>query len=154
LWEKESGPEGASVTAALRPLARLELATGAPRKALEDCERALKVDERVQGAEAPDIALDLACLAEVHLARGAPEQATPLLERAQRLHVSAPRDPLDAAWASFLLARALTEQRKASERARASALAEEARTRMEGLGLRARAELRQVMAWRQREEAP
>ncbi|WP_224372375.1 serine/threonine-protein kinase [Hyalangium versicolor] len=154
LWEKESGPESASVTAALRPLAQLELATGAPRKALDDCERALKLDERVQGAEAADIALDLACIAQVHLARGAPELATPLLERAQRLHATAPRDPLDEAWASFLLARALTERHPAADRARAAELAEQAQTRMESLGLRARTELREVQAWRRKQEAP
>jgi tetratricopeptide (TPR) repeat protein len=151
LWEKEDGPEGVSVSTALRPLARLELATGAPLQALEDCERALKVDERAQGAHDPDVALDLACLAEVHLAQGRPEQAVPLLERARRLHESAPKDPLDAAWASFLLARALSEQREVSERARAAALAEEAQVRMEGLGLRARVELMRVVAWRRRE---
>ncbi|WP_224247829.1 serine/threonine-protein kinase [Hyalangium gracile] len=154
LWEKEGGPDGSSATNALRPLARVELASGAPRKALEHCQRALALDERVQGAEAPDVALDLACLAEGHLALGAPAQAVPLLERARRLHRIAPRDPLDEAWATFLLARALGEQRSAAERARAVALAEEARTRMEGLGIRARVELRQVMAWRQRVEAP
>nr|WP_306818537.1 serine/threonine-protein kinase [Archangium lipolyticum] len=151
LWEKESGPEGASITTALRPLARLELATGSPGKALEACARALEVDERVLGAEAPDVALDLACLAEVHLARGTPEQAVPLLERARLLHGSAPKEPLDAAWASFLLARALTEQRGSPDSARATALAEEAQTRMEGLGLRARVKLRQVVAWRRGE---
>jgi len=154
LWEKEGGPDGSLVTQALRPLARLELATGAPRKALEHCQRALAVDERVQGAEAPDVALDLACLAEGHLALGAPEQAVPLLERARRLHASAPRDPLEEAWSTFLLARALGEQRAAPDRTRSAALAEEARTRMEALGIRARVELKQVMAWQRRGEAP
>jgi tetratricopeptide (TPR) repeat protein/tRNA A-37 threonylcarbamoyl transferase component Bud32 len=154
LWEGAGGPDGSSITHALRPLGRLELATGAPRKALEHCQRALALDERVQGVEAPDVALDLACLAEGHLALGAPEQAAPVLERARRLHASAPRDPLDEAWAAFLLARALGEQRASPELARAAALAEEARGRMEALGLRARVELRQVMAWQRRGEAP
>lgn len=154
LWEKEGGPAGSLVTQALRPLAQLEVATGAPRKALEHCQRALAVDERVQGVNAPDVALDLACLAEGHLALGAPEQAVPLLERARKLHTSAPRDPLDEAWAVFLLARALGEQRSAPDRPRAAALAEEARGRMEGLGIRARGELKQVLAWQRRGEAP
>ncbi|HYI02380.1 tetratricopeptide repeat protein, partial [Hyalangium sp.] len=154
LWEKAGGPDGSSITHALRPLGRLELATGAPRKALEHCQRALALDERVQGVEAPDVALDLACLAEGHLALGTPEQAAPLLERARRLHASAPRDPLDEAWAAFLLARALGEQRASLDPARAAALAEEARGSMEALGLRARVELRQVMAWQRRGEAP
>lgn len=151
LWEKESGPEGASVTYALRALAELEQATGTPRKALELCQRALTVDERAQGAVSPDVALDLACLGQAHLALGAPARAAPLLERAREIHASAPRDPLDEAWACFLLARALGEQRSTEEGARASTLAEEARTRLERLGLRARRELREVVAWQQRE---
>jgi tetratricopeptide (TPR) repeat protein/tRNA A-37 threonylcarbamoyl transferase component Bud32 len=154
LWEKENGPESASVTNALRPLGWVELAAGTPRKALEHCGRALKVDERVQGAQAPDVALDLTCLAEAHLALGAPAQAVPLLERARGLHASAPRDPLDEAWTTFLLARALGHPRGGADRVRAAALAEEARTRLEGLGLRARQELRQVVAWQQREATP
>lgn len=154
LWEKEGGPDASSVTQALRPLARLEVATGAPRKALEHCQRALAVDERVQGVNAPDVALDLACLAEGRLALGEPEQAVPLLERARKLHTSAPRDPLDEAWAAFLLARALGELRSAPDRTRAAALAEEARERMESLGLRARVELKQVLAWQRRGEGP
>jgi tetratricopeptide (TPR) repeat protein len=154
LLEKEGGPEGSSVPQALRPLARLALDTREARQSLEYCQRALAVDERVQGGEAPDVALDLACLAEAHLALGAPEQAVPLLERARKLHASAPRDPLDEAWAHFLLARALGEQRASPDRARAAGLAEEARKRMEGLGSRARVELRQVLAWQRREAAP
>ncbi|WP_422724030.1 tetratricopeptide repeat protein [Hyalangium rubrum] len=154
LWEKEGGAEDAAVTNALRAQGQLELAAAAPRKALELCQRALEVDERVQGGEAPDAALDLACLAEAHLALRAPEQAAPLLERARKLHVSAPRDPLDEAWACFLLARALGEQRSAPDPTRATALAEEARTQLEGLGLRARVELRQVQAWQRRGGTP
>lgn len=154
LWEKEGGPDGSSATQALRPLARLAVATGEASRSLEYCQRALALDERVQGKEAPDVALDLACLSEGYLALGAPEQAVPLLERARKLHASAPRDPLDEAWASFLLARALGEQHQASDRARAVDLAEEARRQMEELGLRARVELRQVMAWQRREGAP
>jgi eukaryotic-like serine/threonine-protein kinase len=154
LWEKESGPEDASVAPALRTLAQLELATSAPRKALEHCQRALTVDEQAQGADSPDVALDLACLAEAHLVLGAPEKAVPLLERAREVHARAPRDPRDEAWASFLLARARGGQRSAPDRERAGALAEEARVRLERLGLRARQELREVVAWQRREETP
>jgi eukaryotic-like serine/threonine-protein kinase len=153
LWEAEAGAEGASVSVALRPLAELERGEGAFRRALELCARALEVDERVQGREAPDVALDLACLAEVHLARGESAQALPLLERALTLHASAPKDPLEEGWASFLLARALWAQRGEGARARARALAEEARRRMEGLGLRARERARQVLAWQRQVEA-
>jgi tetratricopeptide (TPR) repeat protein len=154
LWEKENGPDSATVATALRPLAQLELSTGAPRAALAHCQRALTLDERAQGADAPDVALDLACLAETHLALGTPEQAVPLLERARRLHASAPRDPLDEAWASFLLAQALWEQRSAPDPKRATALAEQARVQLDGLGLRARVELRKVLAWQNRHGFP
>ena len=154
LWKKNQGPDGAMATNALRPLARVDLATGASRAALGHCEHALRLDEKTQGAEAPDVALDLACLAEAHLALAAPDQAVPLLERAGRIHARSPRDPLDAAWATFLLARALGEQGQGPHRSRAAVLAEESRSRLEALGLRARWELREVMAWQARHPAP
>jgi tetratricopeptide (TPR) repeat protein len=154
LLEKENGPDSATVGNALRPLARLELDTGAPQVALAHCQRALRLDEKTQGAETPDAALDMACLAQAHLALGAPEHALPLLERAYAVHARAPRDPLDQAWASFLLARALAEQRSHPDRARAALLAREARGLMEGLGSRARLELREVRAWQSRNPTP
>ncbi|AKJ02528.1 serine/threonine protein kinase [Archangium gephyra] len=154
LWEKENGPDSATVNNALRPLARLELSAGAPQKALAYCKRALGNDERAQGTETPDVAMDLACVAEAHLALGDPEQAVPLLERARLLNAKAPRDPLDEAWVSFLLARALGEREPAVELARAAALAEEARVRMTALGTRARLELKEVTAWQERHPAP
>ena len=153
LLEKENGADSATVGNALRPLARLELDTGAPQVALAHCQRALRLDEKTQGTETPDAALDLACLAQAHLALGAPEHALPLLERAYAVHARAPRDPLDQAWASFLLARALAEQRSHPDRARAALLAREARSLMEGLGSRARLELREVTAWQSRNPA-
>ncbi|HEX5747725.1 MAG TPA: tetratricopeptide repeat protein [Archangium sp.] len=154
LWEKENGPDSATVNNALRPLARLELEAGAPRKALAYCQRALGNDEKAQGSETPDVAMDLACVAEAHLALGDAERAVPLLERARRLNARAPRDPLDEAWVSFLLARALGEREPAVELARAAALAEEARAQMTALGTRARVELREVTAWQERHPAP
>ncbi|MCY1079793.1 serine/threonine-protein kinase [Archangium lansingense] len=154
LWEKENGPDSATVNNGLRPLARLELTAGAPRKALAYCQRALKSDEQAQGAETPDIAFDLACIAEAHLALGDPTRAVPLLERARKVHARAPRDPLDEAWASFMLARALGEQEPAVELSRAVVLAEEARVQLTGLGTRARLELREVTDWQERHPAP
>ncbi|WNG56618.1 tetratricopeptide repeat protein [Archangium gephyra] len=154
LWEKENGPESATVNNALRPLARLELSAGAPRKALAYCQRALENDERAQGTETPDVAMDLACVAEAHLALGDAARAGPLLERARSVIERTPRDPLEEAWVSFLLARALGEQAPAVELARATVLAEEARAEMAALGTRARLELREVMAWQERHPAP
>jgi len=154
LWEKEGGAGGAAITAALRALSQLELAAGAPRKALELCQRALKVDEQGRGAQGPDTALDLACLAEAQLALAAPEQAVPLLERARELQVRFPKDPLDEAWASFLLARALGEQRAGPDPARAAILVEQARVQLDSLGQRASLELREVQAWKRRQGGP
>ncbi|WP_375772610.1 serine/threonine-protein kinase [Archangium gephyra] len=154
LLEKENGPDSATVNNALRPLARLELTAGAPQKALAYCQRALKSDERAQGPETPDVAFDLACAAEAHLALGEAQHAVPLLERARRVHQRAPRDPLDEAWVSFLLARALGEGDPAVELSRAAALAEEARAQMTALGTRASLELREVQDWQQRHPAP
>jgi hypothetical protein len=98
--------------------------------------------------------MDLACVAEAHLALGDAARAVPLLERARSVNDRTPRDPLEEAWVSFLLARALGEQEPAVELARAAVLAEEARTRMTALGTRARVELREVTAWQERHPAP
>ena len=121
----------------------MELRAGAPRTALAGCQHALALDERSQGAESPDVALDLACLGEAWLALDQPAQARPLLERALGIHERAPGDKLDAAWVRFLLARALE-----SPAPRARALLDEAQGLLEGLGLRAREELRALRAWR------
>ncbi|WP_164017187.1 tetratricopeptide repeat protein [Pyxidicoccus trucidator] len=148
--EKENGPDSAVTCGVLRDLGRVDMATGAWKAALAHCQRTLKLDEQTQGAESPDAALDLACLGEAHLGLGAPEQAVPLLERARRIDAKARLDRRDAARVSFLLAQALWERRAPEERARAMALAAEARGWLEAQGIRARSELREVMAWQSR----
>jgi serine/threonine protein kinase len=148
--EKEHGPDSAVAGGIVRDLARVDLAVGAWKAALTRCQRVLKLDEETQGVESPDTALDLACLAEAHLGLGAPALAVPLLERARRIDAKAQLDRRDAARVSFLLARTLWEQRSAEARSRALALASEARDELEALGLRARTELREVMAWQTR----
>ena len=150
LLEKENGPDSAVPAGVTRELGLVDLRSGAPRVALGRCQHALELDERAQGAESPDVALDLSCLGETHLKLGAPARAVPLLERARRIHERAPGDSLDAAWVSFLLARALGEHGSPAERTRAAALLEEARIRMEALGTRARVEQRELMEWRAR----
>jgi tetratricopeptide (TPR) repeat protein/tRNA A-37 threonylcarbamoyl transferase component Bud32 len=150
LLEKENGPDSAATGDVLRDLARVELATSAWRAALAHCERALAQDERTQGAESPDTALDLGCLGEARLGLGAPREAVPLLERARRIDARARLDRKEAARVSFLLARALWERGSPEERARAMALAREARGWLEAQGARARSELREVAAWQAR----
>ncbi|MFL5351021.1 tetratricopeptide repeat protein [Archangium sp.] len=151
LLEKENGTDSVVSAGVVRELARLDLDADAPRAALASCQRTLKLDEQAQGAENPDVALDLACLGEARLGLGEPEQAVPLLERARHIHERAPGDKLDAARATFLLARALWTRPAPEERTRATALAAQARGWLESLGTRARLELREVADWQARQ---
>lgn len=138
-----------------RVLAHVE---GCPR-----CERALAEDEdfmttvnardAASRASAPLLAPGATLsryVAEAHLGLHAPEQAAPLLERARQVYARTPGDPLDQAWATFLLARALGERRPNPDRTRAAALAEEARAQMNRLGLGARVELQKLTDWQAR----
>ncbi|PTL77364.1 tetratricopeptide repeat protein [Vitiosangium sp. GDMCC 1.1324] len=151
--EKEHGPESGSTMSVLLPLAELALATRAPKEALEYCERARKITEKAQGPESMDNANTLACAGKAHLALGAADEALPLLERAWRIQTrwGEPRDPATAGGIAFLLARALVETRSAPDRARALAMAEEARARLESVGVRGRPELQEVLAWQRRQ---
>ncbi|MCY1015138.1 tetratricopeptide repeat protein [Pyxidicoccus sp. MSG2] len=150
MLEKENGTDSAVTTGVLRDLARVDLTTGGWTAALAHCQRSLKLDEGTQGAESPDTALDLSCLGEAQLGLGASEEAVPLLERARRIDEKARLDRRDAARVSFLLARALWERRSPEERTRAMTLAHEARGWLEALGIRARPDLREVVAWQAR----
>ncbi|WNG50859.1 tetratricopeptide repeat protein [Archangium minus] len=153
LLEKEQGPEGAGTASVLLPLAEWALATQAPKAALEYCERARLVFEKAQGPESVDGANALSCVGKAYLALGAADKAVPLLERARRIQTrwGEPKDPATAGSTAFLLARALLETRSSPDRARALAMAEEARTRLESVGLRGRPELQKVQAWLRRE---
>ncbi|MCP3100326.1 tetratricopeptide repeat protein [Myxococcus sp. K15C18031901] len=151
--EKKHGTEGGKTAPVLLPLAELALATHAPKEALAYCERARKVTETAEGAESEDGASALSCAGEAHLALGAVAEAVPLLERARRIQTrwGEAKDPKVAGKTAFLLARALLETRTASDRTRALAMAEEARTRLESVGVRGRQELQTVLAWQRRE---
>ncbi|WP_375760993.1 tetratricopeptide repeat protein [Corallococcus exercitus] len=151
--EKDSGPEGAKTVPVLQPLAELALATRAPKEALAYCERAVTLTEKADGAQSQDGANALTCAGKARLALGDPARAIPLLERARRIQTrwGAPGDAEAAGRTSFLLARALLETRPAPDRARALELAQEARTRLESVGVRGRPELQRVLAWQQRE---
>ncbi|QRN94362.1 tetratricopeptide repeat protein [Archangium violaceum] len=151
--EKDQGPEGAGTASVLLPLAELALDTKAPKQALEYCERALKVIEKADGPDSMLGASALTCAGKAHLALGAADKAVPLLERARSIQTrwGEPREPATAASTAFLLARALVETRSAPDRARALAMAEEARKRLESVGVRGQAELQQVLDWLRRE---
>ncbi|WNG50869.1 tetratricopeptide repeat protein [Archangium minus] len=151
--EKSQGPDGAGAVPVLLPLAEVALETRAPKEALEYCERARKVTEKADGLESQDGAQALTCTGEAYLALGATDKAVPLLERAWHIHTQEGkrRDPLAVSKTAFVLARALLEQRSAPDRARALAMAEEARTRLESVGVRGQMDLQKVLAWQRRE---
>ncbi len=151
--EREHGPESGKMVAVLLPLAELALATRAPREALAYCERARKVTEAADAAESEDGTSALTCAGKAHLALGAAAEAVPLLERARQIQTrwGEPGDTAAAGKTAFLLARALLETRSSPDRARALALAEEARERLKSVGIRGLPELQTVLAWQRRE---
>ncbi|MFP2926186.1 tetratricopeptide repeat protein, partial [Pyxidicoccus sp. 3LG] len=126
------------------------LRTGAPQQALARCQRALALHERVEGAGAMDTARDEGCMAEAHLLLGEPDKALPLVERARARLGTSSLEGLDTAWYTFVLARTLRALNP-PDRDRAAAMAEEARSRFKALGLLARPELEEVVAWQRRE---
>ncbi|OJH37374.1 serine/threonine-protein kinase [Cystobacter ferrugineus] len=151
--EKSQGAGGAGTVSVLIPLAEVALATRAPKAALEYCERARQVTEKAEGLESEDGASALSCAGEAYLAMGAAQKAVPLLEHARRIQTrrGKPGDPWVAGKTAFALARALLETRSSPDRARALAMAEEARTLLESAGLRGRTELQQVLVWQRHE---
>ncbi|MBZ4401959.1 serine/threonine-protein kinase [Myxococcus sp. AS-1-15] len=151
--EKEHGQAGGTTVPVLLSLAELSLATHNRKEALAYCERARKGTAAADGDESDDGASALSCAGEAHLALGAIAEAVPLLERARRIQTrwGEAKDPKVAGKTAFLLARALLEKRSAPDRARALAMAEEARTRLESVGVRGRSELQTVLAWQRRE---
>ncbi|WXH29464.1 Serine/threonine-protein kinase PknD [Myxococcus stipitatus] len=156
LEEKGHGPEGKRMGFVLLPLARLALEARSHEEARTYCERARGIAEKTQGKESPEAADALSCLGEVHLAMGAASEALPLLERARSLQLKwgEPKDPKDAGRTAFLLARAYLETSTSPDRAKALAMADEARGQLASVGIRGREELQEVEAWRKREAAP
>ncbi|MFY2560634.1 protein kinase domain-containing protein [Corallococcus terminator] len=147
--EQSQGSRGAGTLSVLLPLAEVAMELKAPKEALEYCERALKLTEQVQSQESEDGANALTCVAEAQLALGATDKAIPLLERAWRTltRMGEQGDPLTAANTAFVLARARMELRPSPDRAGASAMAKEARTRLESVGVRGQPGLQEVLAW-------
>ncbi|MCP3064188.1 tetratricopeptide repeat protein [Myxococcus sp. K38C18041901] len=151
--EKSQGAKGAGMLSVLLPLAEVAVALEAPKEALMYCERARRLTEQVQSQQTADGASALTCVGEAHLALGDTKQALPLLERAWRtlLQMGEQSDPLTAARTAFVLARARMQERPIPDRVGAHAMAEEARTRLESVGVRGRAGLQKVLAWQRSE---
>ncbi|WNG40448.1 tetratricopeptide repeat protein [Archangium violaceum] len=151
--EKSQGPDGAGAVPVLLPLAEVALETKAPKEALEYCERAQRLTEKADGLESQDGAQALTCTGEAYVELGAADKAVPLLERAWHTLTQKVKhgDPLVVGKTAFVLARALLKTRAAPDRARALAMAEEARTQLESLGARGQMGLQKVLAWQRRE---
>ncbi|WP_366934456.1 tetratricopeptide repeat protein [Corallococcus exiguus] len=151
LLEKEEGPDGPGATFVHHYLADVAMAEGNAREALGHCRHALMLDERRLSPQSLMIAADCSCIGEALLAQKAPEEAEPLLERAHQIQQQLTGEAMLAGWTSFLLARALSEKHPNPDPVRAAALAEEARVKLSGLGVKARKNLEQVLAWQRRE---
>jgi tetratricopeptide (TPR) repeat protein/predicted Ser/Thr protein kinase len=106
------------VAQTFRALGRFEEALASDRSSLEASRRAFGEDNR-------QLALPLAGMGEDLLGLVRAQEAIGPLERAVALQEIPPSDPQDLAWARFLLARALWDG--GGDRARARALAEQAR---------------------------
>ncbi|WP_342374599.1 tetratricopeptide repeat protein [Myxococcus stipitatus] len=148
--EASEGEGAATSLEVLLPLAKVALALKAPKEGLEYCERARKLTEKIQSQESEDGANALTCVGEAYLASGSVDKSLPQLERAWRIltQMEGQGDPLAVGHTAFVLARARMEARPSPDRAGALEMAEEARTRLESVGIRGRRELEKVLAWR------
>ncbi|WP_307734618.1 tetratricopeptide repeat protein [Pyxidicoccus parkwayensis] len=150
ITRKAQGEGSSAEGTVLRWLAFTDLGTGAPRQALERCQRALELQVRATGEDSVETARNKACMAEAHILLGEYEKALPLIEPARARLDASPSEGIDAARCTFLLARTLWALNPA-DRTRAAALVKEARRRLEARGVPARLELEQVVAWQRRE---
>ncbi len=148
ILEAAVGPEHPEVASSLMGLANVRMDTGDHEAAEELYQRALAINEKVLGPEHPNLASSLMGLAEVALARHQPGDAVPLARRAVAL-----REQVDAkaalANARFLLARALWDAPISAgrDRARALALAQQARDVLRAAGKGSARVLAMVEQW-------
>ncbi|NMO17234.1 tetratricopeptide repeat protein [Pyxidicoccus fallax] len=149
LAEKTEGADSGLVGDALWRLGTVDLRTGAPRQALARCQRALELHQRIQGLGTVATAKAEGCIAEAWLLLGEPDKALPLAERVRARLGTSSFEGMETAWHTFVLARTLRAL-KPPDPARSAAMAEEARSRFQALGLMARPELEAVMAWQRR----
>ncbi|HSP80863.1 MAG TPA: tetratricopeptide repeat-containing protein kinase family protein, partial [Myxococcaceae bacterium] len=127
LLEAALGPDHVGLSAPLHTLGEVLAAQGRYEKARKHYERALALQEKALGKEHPSLVDTLLQLGRLELARGSPARAVPPLERAHGLAEEALQAPV-----ALALAQALWDA--GQERARAVALATEARQLWERLG--------------------
>ncbi len=111
--------------------------------------RALELFEGSVGPEHPSLGFPLTGLGKAYLAEGSAAAALPHLERAHAIYDPRTSDALELADADLALARALwtAPVERGRDRARARALAEDARRLYAGAGARAVSELARAETW-------
>ncbi|MEM9453473.1 MAG: serine/threonine-protein kinase [Myxococcota bacterium] len=147
IFEEAVGVEHLYVANSLNSLGHVYVRQGEFEAAKEHYERALRIFEEALGSEHPEVANSLLGLATVALERGDPSSARIDAERAVSIRDAAAVAPGWLAVARFVLAQTLWSER--SERARARALAEQARDALaaaEGPG-DANVDVDEIEAW-------
>jgi tetratricopeptide (TPR) repeat protein len=152
-------PKGHRVARFLSDIGEIQRRQGRLDEALASFRRASTLAESTLGPEHPDVVRAVLGLAEVELERREPETARTHAElavtmlEAGKIDVTPNRQPLELAWARFLLAQALWPETE--ERPRAHALAEQARDALVGSKRRLDVEHSEsVQAWLARHPAP
>jgi tetratricopeptide (TPR) repeat protein len=148
VFEKALGPDNPDVATCLGHLGQLHMSAGAHDRARPLFERSLAILEKTLGPEHQLVSSPLVALTMVALAEGRPGEAVPLAERAVRLAEKG-RVGTYVAQTRFLLALALWDApaENGRDRARAMALAEQAREGLRGAGEATATQLAQIDAW-------
>ncbi|MBK8266440.1 MAG: serine/threonine protein kinase [Nannocystis sp.] len=133
-------------------LGELALEAGDLDRAEHHLRRALAIREQSLGPEHMRVAFPLVGLAELELRRGARAEALALAERALRLHERTTQSERELARERFAVAQALGEA--PTERARARALAGQARAGYEAVGALKAEERARIDAWLADHPAP
>ncbi|MEM9462093.1 MAG: tetratricopeptide repeat protein [Myxococcota bacterium] len=128
IWDKALGPDHPNVAASHHNLGLMLEDQGQMQDARTHLEQALAIRQKLLGPDHPKVADSLVGLAIVALQTSDPQSARTYAERAVSLREAATVAPQLLAKARFALAQALWSTR--SERARARALAEQARDSM------------------------
>jgi tetratricopeptide (TPR) repeat protein len=147
--EKALGPEHSEVAGLLENVALAHHAVGRHDEAKALLERALVIKEKALGPGHPDVGLALVGLAKVAIAQHRPGDAVRLAQRALTLREEQGVVVDRIAEARFTLARALWDAPAdaGGDRARARALAEQARDALHELGEGSAADLAEAEAW-------
>ena len=150
LWEGSLGADHPKVALALYNIGEATRRRGAPEQALAYYARALAIDEKAFGPDHPDVAMVLTGIGEADLALGKPAVAVALLERSLAFRAAHTGDIVERADTEFALCRALTAVGAPASRARARALAMQARDGYANADARGAPGLREVDAWLER----